>query len=211
MNITIIGTGNMGRGIGHTLIRGGHHLTLIDQQPDAASALADELRAAGGAVQTAALGASIPDEVVVLAVWYPVTLDLARTLGSALAGKTVIDIANPLNATFDGLATPPGASAAEELQDALPGGTTVVKAFNTTFAGTLIAGSVADQTPDVFIASDSAAARAVVAGLVSDGGLVPHDVGGLERARQLEGLGFLGITMQEPLGLGFASGWRLVH
>jgi hypothetical protein len=26
------------------------------------------------------------------------------------------------------------------------------------------------------------------------------DVGSLERARQLEGLGFLGITLQQPLG-----------
>jgi 8-hydroxy-5-deazaflavin:NADPH oxidoreductase len=37
------------------------------------------------------------------------------------------------------------------------------------------------------------------------------DVGPLERTRQLEGLGFLGITLQQPLGLNLQSGWKLVN
>jgi 8-hydroxy-5-deazaflavin:NADPH oxidoreductase len=45
---------------------------------------------------------------------------------------------------------------------------------------------------------------------VRDGGLRAIDVGPLERARQLEGLGFLGITLQQPLGLGFQSAWKLI-
>jgi hypothetical protein len=32
----------------------------------------------------------------------------------------------------------------------------------------------------------------------------------LERARQLEGLGFLGMMLQQPLGLGFQSAWKLI-
>jgi 8-hydroxy-5-deazaflavin:NADPH oxidoreductase len=44
-----------------------------------------------------------------------------------------------------------------------------------------------------------------VSQLVSDGGLRPIDVGPLERAQQLEQLGLLHITLQEPRGLGFAS------
>jgi 8-hydroxy-5-deazaflavin:NADPH oxidoreductase len=32
----------------------------------------------------------------------------------------------------------------------------------------------------------------------------------LERARQLEGLGFLGIALQQPLGLNFQSAWKLI-
>jgi 8-hydroxy-5-deazaflavin:NADPH oxidoreductase len=36
------------------------------------------------------------------------------------------------------------------------------------------------------------------------------NVGPLERARQLEGLGFLGITLQQPLGLNFQSAWKLI-
>lgn len=43
-----------------------------------------------------------------------------------------------------------------------------------------------------------------------DGGLIPVDVGPLARARQLEGLRYLGITVQQPLGLNFASAWKLL-
>ena len=121
-----------------------------------------------------------------------------------------MDISNPLNDTYDGLSTPPGVSAAETIRDVLPDDAKVVKAFNTTFAGTLVAGQVAGQPLDVYIAGDDAGAKAVVASLARSGGLNPVDVGELERARQLEGLALLGITLQQKLGTGFQTGWKLV-
>ncbi|MCA3748210.1 MAG: NADP oxidoreductase, partial [Rubrobacter sp.] len=68
----------------------------------------------------------------------------------------------------------------------------------------------AGQPLDVFIAGDDAGAKETVARLVRDGGLVAVDAGPLRRSRQLEGLGFLGITLQEPLGLNFKSAWKLI-
>lgn len=85
-----------------------------------------------------------------------------------------------------------------------------MKAFNTTFAGTLVKGDVSGHPLDVFIAGDDAAAKAVVADLARSGGLKPVDAGPLQRAQQLEGLGFLGISLQQPHDLGFMSGWKLV-
>jgi hypothetical protein len=73
------------------------------------------------------------------------------------------------------------------------------------FAKTLGAGEVAGQTLDVFIAGDDEAAKQTVATLAESGGLRPFDVGPLRRARQLEQLMFLNITIQEPLGLGYQS------
>jgi 8-hydroxy-5-deazaflavin:NADPH oxidoreductase len=148
--------------------------------------------------------------VVILAVYYPGSLELARELGDRLTDKVVVDISNPLNQTFDGLATAPGTSAAEELAAALPAGARVVKAFNTTFAGTLVDGQVAGQPLDVLIAGDDQEAKGTVAQLVRDGGLRAIDVGPLDRARQLEGLGFLGMMLQQPLGLNFQSAWKLI-
>ena len=142
--------------------------------------------------------------MVILAVWYPVNLSIAQGLKEQLAGKLVIDIANPLNETFDALATQPGSSSAEELAQALPD-SQVVKAFNTTFAGTLVNGEVSGQALDVFIAGDNADAKASVADLVRSGGLHPVDAGPLQRAQQLEGLGFFGISLQQPHDLGFMS------
>jgi 8-hydroxy-5-deazaflavin:NADPH oxidoreductase len=213
MNVTIIGAGNMGRGIGHRIVAGDHSITIVDRDPEEAKQLAEELRSAaegGVTVEADGPGTEPRGEVVVLAVYYPGDLEIVRDLGEELAGKVVVDISNPLNQTFDGLATEPGTSAAEEVAEAAPAGTRVVKAFNTTFSGTLVEGQVASQPLDVFIAGDDEEAKETVAQLVRDGGLRAIDVGPLERARQLEGLGFLGITLQQPLGLNFQSAWKLI-
>ena len=213
MHVTIIGAGNMGRGIGHRIVAGGHLVTIVDRDPQEAGELAEELRgvAEGGAtVEAAEPGVELRGEVVVLAVYYPGNLEIARDLGDSLAGKVVVDISNPLNQTFDDLATSPGTSAAEEVAQSAPDGARVVKAFNTTFSGTLVEGQVAGQPLDVLIAGDDEEAKERVAQLVRDGGLRAIDVGPLERARQLEGLGFLGIVLQQPLGLNFQSAWKLI-
>jgi 8-hydroxy-5-deazaflavin:NADPH oxidoreductase len=63
------------------------------------------------------------------------------------------------------------------------------------------------QPLDVLIAGDDKEAKEMQ--LVRDGDLRAIDVGPLERARELEGLGFLGITLQQPLGLNFQSTWKL--
>jgi NADPH-dependent F420 reductase len=213
MNVTIIGAGNMGRGIGHRLMAGGHDVTVVDRDPEEAGRLAEELRGAaqgGATVEAAGPGAELRGEVAIFAVYYPGTLELARELGERLAGKVVVDIANPLNETFDGLATAPGTSAEEEVAATAPADTRVVKAFNTTFSGTLVDGQVAGQPLDVLIAGDDEGAKETVAQLVRDGGLRAIDVGPLERARQLEGLGFLGMMLQQPLGLNFQSAWKLI-
>ncbi len=209
----VIGAGNMGRGIGHRLVAGGHSVTVVDRDPEEAGRLAEELRGAaqgGATVEAAGPGAELRGEVVILAVYYPGTLEIAGDLGDRLAGKIVVDISNPLNQTFGGLATAPGTSAAEELAAALPAGARVVKAFNTTFSGTLVEGQVAGQPLDVFLAGDDEGAKETVAQLVRDGGLRAIDTGPLERARQLEGLGFLHITLQQPLGTGFGSAVKIL-
>ena len=68
---------------------------------------------------------------------------------------------------------------------------------------------MAGQPLDVYAAGDDAQAKETVSQLVRDGGLVAIDAGPLRRARQLEELGFLGMTLQHPLGLGFQSAWKL--
>ena len=213
MDVTIIGAGNMGRGIGHRIVAGGNSVTIVDRDTEEAEQLMEELRgtAQGGAtVEAAEPGAELRGDVVVLAVYYPGNLEIARDLGERLAGKVVVDISNPLNETFDDLATAPGTSAAEEVAAVAPAGTRIVKAFNTTFAPTLVEGQVAGQPLDVLIAGDEEGAKETVVQLVRDGGLRAIDVGPLERARQLEGLGFIGIALQQPLGLNFQSAWKLI-
>ena len=207
MNVLIIGTGNMGRGIATRALAGKNGVTLYDEDASKAQALATELGAAVAGDTGDAIAAS---DVVVIATPYAGSLDVARRLGGALAGKIVVDISNPLNDTYSDLVTAPGTSAAEEIRKLLPASVKLVKAFNTTFAGTLVAGQVAGQTLDVFIAGDDDDAKARVAELVKSGGLNAIDVGPLARAQELEKLGFLGITLQFKLNTGFGTAWKLV-
>jgi 8-hydroxy-5-deazaflavin:NADPH oxidoreductase len=184
MNVTIIGAGNMGRGIGHRLVAGGHDVAVVDRDPEEAGRLAEALLGAarGGAiVEAAGPGAELSGEVVILAVYFPGTLEIARDLGDRLAGKVVVDISNPLNETFDGLATAAGTSAAEEVAQSAPAGARVVKDFNTTFSGTLVEGQVEGEPFDELIAGDDEEAEETVAQLVRDGGLRAIDVDPLER------------------------------
>jgi 3-hydroxyacyl-CoA dehydrogenase len=44
MQVTVIGAGNMGRGIGHRLVAGGHSVVVVDRDPEEAGELAEELR-----------------------------------------------------------------------------------------------------------------------------------------------------------------------
>ena len=140
-----------------------------------------------------------------LAVPYGANIELAKQLGEKLAGKVIVDIANPLNSTYDGLATKPDLSSAEDVAKAAAPNAKVVKAFNTTFAGTLLTGQVAGRPLDVFIAGDDAEAKNEIAQLVKDGGMRPIDTGPLSRARQIEAMQFLHITLQGTLGTNWGS------
>jgi 8-hydroxy-5-deazaflavin:NADPH oxidoreductase len=211
VKVTIIGCGNMGRAIGLRAVAGGNDVELIDRDPEDAHALAGELNAAGGgSASVVESGGKISGEVVVLAVYYPAAPAAVEQYGEQLAGKTVVEISNPIDfESFDRLVTPPDSSAAEEIGKLLPQGTPVVKAFNTAFARTIAAGEVAGEKLDIFVAGDDEDAKTKVKELIEGGGMRAIDSGPLRRARQIEHLAFLHISLQEPLGAGYGSAIKL--
>jgi predicted dinucleotide-binding enzyme len=221
MIVTIVGAGRLAEGIAVRALAGGHRLRIVDDEPAKAEALIASLaarRERGGqrdhgspSRSVATVGEAVAGaDIVVLAVPYPQGRLLAREQGAALSGVTVVDTCNPVDfSTFDSLLTSPGMSAAEEIAAASPGAS-VVKAFNTTFASVLVAGWVGGMPVDVFIAGDDPAAKALVATLVTDGGMRPVDTGPLRRARELEAFQLLHMTLQGPLGLDWASALKLL-
>lgn len=207
MKVTIVGAGNMGRAIGTRAVGGGHDVEILDRDPAEAQKLAEEL---GGSATALDAAAPFGGEIVVFALYYPGIKDAVREYADRLSGKVVVETTNPVDTeTWDRLATTPGTSATAEIAELVPEGTPVVKAFNTTFARTLVAGEVAGQQLDVLIAGDDESAKEKVAQLVADGGLRPIDVGPLSRAQQLEHLGLLHITLQKPRELGYGSTIKL--
>jgi NADPH-dependent F420 reductase len=213
MNVTIIGAGNMGRGIGTRAAAGGHSVTFIDRNSEQAEKVANEIKASaknGAQISTASLEDVKLGDVVVLAVPYGANIELTKKLGTKLDGKVIVDIANPLNTTYDGLATSPDSSSAEDVAKAAAPDAKVVKAFNTTFASTLQTGQVAGRPLDVFIAGDDESAKKKIEQLAKDGGMRPIDTGPLSRARQIEAMQFLHITLQGSLGTNWGSAVKIL-
>ena len=189
-HISIIGSGNMGQAIAGLASKGGNTVELVNSS-DA--------------------GKAVTGDIVVLAVPYPSVAQVIAERGAQLAGKVVVDITNPLNfETFDELTVPADGSAAAEIAAALPSAR-VVKAFNTNFAGTLASGVVGGQTTTVLIAGDDADAKALLAGVVGAAGLRAVDAGGLKRARELEALGFLQITLAAGEKVSWTGGFAVVQ
>lgn len=208
MDVTIIGTGKMARGVGSRVLAGGHQLTVVGKDAASAEAVATDLGEAGS-VRTAVAGDALEGEVVVLAVYYPDARTAVQQYASQLEGRVVVDVTNPVNETFDDLVVPPDGSATRELAQLAPGGR-FVKAFNTTFANTLRTGEVSGHELDVLLAGDDEEAKSKVATLARDGGLNPIDTGPEKRARELEALGLLHMGVQGTLGTGYASAVKFV-
>jgi predicted dinucleotide-binding enzyme len=215
MIVTIVGAGRLAEGIAVRILAGEHRIRVTDTEPGKADALAVGLSARADRTSPSVTVAGVSEaiagsDVVVLAVPYPQGRAIVREQGAALSGVTVVDTCNPVDfSTCDSLLTSPGRSAAEEIADANPRAR-VVKAFNTTFASALVAGWVGGLPLDVFLASDDARAKSLVAALVTDGGMRPVDTGPLRRARELESFQLLHMTLQGPLGLDWASSLKLL-
>ena len=185
-HVSIIGTGNMGQAIASVAGKGGHTVQLLGQSDSATT---------------------VSGDIVVLAVPYPAVSAVIAERGETLAGKIVVDITNPLNfETFDSLTVSADSSATAEIAEALPA-SRVLKAFNTTFAATLAAGSVGSLPTTVLIAGDDADAKTTLAGVITSGGLNAIDAGPLKRARELEGLGFLQITLAASEKIAWTGGF----
>jgi predicted dinucleotide-binding enzyme len=134
-----------------------------------------------------------------------------RQHADRLPGRVLVDVTNPVDiSVLEPLDVSPFRSGAEVIADVAPDGTRLVKAFNTTFAGTLLAGAVDGRPLDVFLAGDDDDAKQAVAALARDGGLRPIDAGRLVRARELEALGYLHMAVQPALGTAFGSAVTIV-
>lgn len=190
-NYTIFGRGNMATAIAGVLTNGGATVTHIGSEHSGI--------------------AKITGEVVILAVPYTAAEEIVANRAADLAGKTVIDITNPLNfETFDSLVVPAGSSAAAELQAKLPE-SRVLKAFNTNFAATLSTAKVGDLTTTVLVAGDDGDAKAALIEDINAGGLDALDAGSLGRAHELEAVGFLQLTLAGAEKISWTGGFGLVR
>jgi 8-hydroxy-5-deazaflavin:NADPH oxidoreductase len=189
-SVTIFGSGNMGTAIDSVLSAGGASVDHIGS--------ADPPGPVNG-------------DIVILAVYYAALQDILADYADKFAGKTVVDITNPINLeTFDSLLVPADSSSAGELAAALPS-SRVLKAFNTTFASALSAKSVGPNPTTVLVAGDDDDAKAALISAVEAGGVNAIDAGPLRRARELEAMGFLQIKLAAAEQVGWTGGCAVVR
>jgi len=201
MNITIIGSGNMGSALTRQFTAAGHQVTIVSRDQEKAAALAQQTGAK--------VGQGVAGDIVVVATAYNDAVPALQALGD-LSGKIVVDITNPLTADYMGLTIGHSTSAAEEIQRAVPQAR-VVKAFNTVFAQVLAQGADfgSGRKVPVYVAADDAAAKETVKALAASAGFDAVDAGGLKNARYLEPLAGLNIYFGYGAGHGvdIAPAW----
>ncbi|MEU1840337.1 NADPH-dependent F420 reductase [Micromonospora chersina] len=189
-HISILGAGNMGQAISAIAAKGDNSVELLGKSD---------------------LDKSVTGDIVVLAVPYPAVDQVLAQRAGQFDNRIVVDITNPLNfETFDSLTVPADSSAAAEIAAKLPR-SRVLKAFNTTFAGTLAEGAVGPLTTTVLIAGDDADAKAALVGVVTAAGLKAIDAGPLKRAREMEALGFLQISLAANEKVPWTGGFGIVN
>ena len=187
MKIGIIGSGHIGGTVGRLWASAGHEVCYGSRHPDE---LRTRLRSqsvparVGTVEEAAAFG-----DAVFVAVPYGSWPELAQTIGHALAGKVVMDAANPYpqrDGAIAQQAIDAGEGSGVPIAALLPGAR-LVRAFNSVFWRTLESEAHRKgERVGVPLAGDDAAALDVAARLVTDAGFDPVVVGPLVRARDFD-------------------------
>jgi predicted dinucleotide-binding enzyme len=205
MNITIFGAGRVGGTLGRNWAKKGHSVTFGVRDPSDPEVrkLVDEI---GANARSEVLEKAAADAgTVVLCTPWAAVEEIIGVAGD-LAGKTLIDVTNPVVMTpeglRDGLVLGHTTSAAEQIARWLPG-VHVVKAFNTTGWQNMANPTYATQPLTMMLCGDDDQAKGIVADLARDVGFAPVDVGPLKSARYLEAMAMLWIDM--AVLQGFAS------
>lgn len=206
MDIAIIGAGNVGSALARAFVRSGHDVTITARNAERVSGVASATGAR--AVATNAEAARSAD-VIVLATPFTSAAEVAAEIRNVARGRVIVDTTNRMSFGPTGPDMDTTISNAEELAALLPD-SHVVKAFNTLFASNQADPILDDVQLDGFVAGDDVASKARVLSLVASIGLEPVDVGPLARARQLESLAFLNISLNATRNGAWRSGWKLV-
>ncbi len=216
MHIAVLGTGTVGRTLAEGFVRTGHDISLGTRDvhetrtrplEGVQASIAEWLAEHPSIALVSFAEAADAADVVVNAVSGAATLDALADAGSDnLAGKVLIDVANPLD--FAGgfpptLTVKDTDSLGEQVQRMFPEAR-VVKTLNTLTAALMTRPDLLPEPTTVFLSGDDAAAKALVTGLLTEFGWRDIlDLGDISTARGpemwlplwLRSMGTLGSAM----------------
>jgi len=203
MRIAVIGAGNVGATLGRRWASLGHHVTFGVQEGGEVKGGTPR-----GAHVMSVANACRDAEVIELCTPWAAAADAIRSMGP-LAGKVLFDSTNPIAPGFRLDVGQAGESAGEQVA-ALASGARVVKVFNTTGFQNM-ADPVYGGVPTVMLyAGDDGEAKRLAHQLATELGFDAVDAGPLVRARELEHLALLWISLSVS-GHGRNIAFRLVR
>ena len=203
MHLAMLGTGLVGRTLGGRLAELGHEVRLGTRDPVATRAREDWSDVPGTTLATYADAVTDAD-LVVNGTNGMASLDVLAAAADGLAGKVLLDVANPLDFSQGfppSLSVANTDSLAEQIQRAHPDAR-VVKSLNTMNASLMVhPESLANGDHTVFVCGDDADAKVTVTALLHELGHTDVlDLGGLDAARGTEMVLPLWVRLMQQLG-----------
>ncbi len=210
MKITFIGVGNVGAPLADRLQKLGHQVIIAARDPNSPTVQAALSRNASFEVNTVIAAVNLA-EVVFLATPFSANEMALESLGSALAGKILVDCTNPVSADLSH-SLKSERSGGEFIQNLVPDAK-VVKAFTIygfeNFEDNIYPG-YGDVKPAMLIAGNDHDAKLVVGDLCKQLDWEPVDTGNLTMSLHLEHMTFLWIKMARVQGRGAGFVWAML-
>jgi predicted dinucleotide-binding enzyme len=202
MRVAVVGKGNVGKALAPNIASAGYEVTFGVRDPHDSKYASDD----GIALKTVREAVSGADIVILAINWS--ALDSALAECGDMNGKVLIDCINPYDFR-NNLA--PLVAADQSAATIIAGKTAakVVKAFNQVGAAVMANARDRKSKPLQFVASDDRDAKEKVLKLAKDIGFDARDAGGLDYARELEGMARLWIAQAFGHGMPPTSGWVL--
>ena len=181
MQVAILGTGNVGSGLGKALAAGGHNIVYGVRDPNSPKTMA-ALNALGPAAKVITVAEAVKvGEIIFLAVPWQAVPSVLQSAGE-LSGKTLVDCTNR-----PGVPVQAGNSSLEEVARLAPGAH-VLKTFNTVAAETLHRPHFGQTKAAMFYGGDEAGDKATLRRLGEEIGYEMYDLGGLANGYLLDAL-----------------------
>jgi 8-hydroxy-5-deazaflavin:NADPH oxidoreductase len=196
MNLAVIGAGRVGGTLGRRAREAGYRVvfgvrTPADSKHDVLRSQRFELVSVRDAIDAA--------DIVMLSTPWAAVPDALAAAGD-FGGRVLVDTTNPIAPGFV-LAHGHTDSGAEQVARWAPSAR-VVKAFNSTGVENMADPQYGDRRALMLLCGDDAEARASVQALAEAIGFESIDMGPLARARLIEPMAMLWITLAGPLGHG---------
>ncbi len=192
MNITILGTGNIGGTLGKKWSAAGHPVVFGTRDPGSPKSAALAAAMPGASIQSVETAIRHGEAILIATPWAAVP-EIASAHAAGLDGKLIFDATN----NFGG----PVINSLSALEQAAPRAS-IYRAFNSLgweiFAAPIVNGAQADM----FYSGPDGDTRAVAETLIAEIGVRPVWVGGNERIALVDNLGALWVNMV------FRQGWK---